>query len=597
MIRDWESAIAHRELVDWIREVVELASPDSVQLCEGSDAEYDALCQMMQRAGAFIPLNAEKHPHCYLVRSASCDVARVEQFTFICTRTQEEAGPTNNWRDPDQMRQELRELFRGAMRGRCLYIVPFCMGPLHSPFSIVGVELTDSPYVVCSMKIMTRMGMPVLDFLGNSGTFHRCLHSVGCPLAPGEKDVLWPCNPEKMRIVHFQDDGSVMSFGSGYGGNALLGKKCVALRLASYRARLEGWLAEHMLVIGVTNPSGKKKYFAASFPSACGKTNLAMLMPKLPGWKVECIGDDIAWIRPGKDGKLYAINPEFGFFGVAPGTSLRTNPNALATCRSDSLFTNVALTADGDVWWEGLSEPPVGLIDWLGNPWDGTAPAAHPNSRFTAPLSHCPSLDSQWDNPEGVPLDAIIFGGRRSDTIPLVYESLSWPHGVFIGASMSSTTTAASVGEQGKLRHDPFAMLPFCGYNMGYYFDHWLSFASNPALKLPKIFGVNWFRRDANGTFIWPGFSENLRVLEWIFRRTEGEDIAEISPIGYLPSPSGFNLKGLDMPSENLTKLLSIDRDGWLAEVAHIRDYFQIFGSALPEALLNELSRIESALK
>ena len=574
MTGDWMSKITHLGLKSWIEEVIALVTPDAVCLCDGSESEYQQLCQQMQESGVMIPLNPELHPNCFLVRSSPKDVARVEQFTFICTKTQEEAGPTNNWRDPQEMRAELHELFQGCMRGRTLYIVPFCMGPLHSPFSLIGVEITDSPYVVCSMKIMTRMGSAVLEMLGSSGTFYKCLHSVGKPLSPGEKDEAWPCNPEHMRIVHFQDDNSVMSFGSGYGGNALLGKKCVALRLASYLGHKQGWLAEHMLIIGVTNPEGRKKYFAAAFPSACGKTNLAMLMPKLPGWKVECIGDDIAWIRPGDDGRLYAVNPEFGFFGVALGTSETTNPNALATCRADSLFTNVALTADGDVWWEGkTTTPPPGIIDWKGRDWiPGGDPAAHPNARFTAPLDHCPSLDPQWNNPQGVPLEAIIFGGRRTETIPLVYEALSWEHGVMMGAGMSSTTTAAIVGELGKLRHDPFAMLPFCGYNMAAYFKHWLSFA-NKGLRLPKIFGVNWFRKDADGRFIWPGFSENLRVLEWIFRRTDGEDsIAQRTPVGYLPTESGLNTTGLNLSQEALQALLTVDTLGWRAEVNNIRE-------------------------
>ena len=599
MTGDWMSKITHLGLKSWIEEVIALVTPDAVCLCDGSESEYQQLCQQMQESGVMIPLNPELHPNCFLVRSSPKDVARVEQFTFICTKTQEEAGPTNNWRDPQEMRAELHELFQGCMRGRTIYIVPFCMGPLHSPFSLIGVEITDSPYVVCSMKIMTRMGSAVLEMLGSSGTFYKCLHSVGKPLSPGEKDEAWPCNPEHMRIVHFQDDNSVMSFGSGYGGNALLGKKCVALRLASYLGHKQGWLAEHMLIIGVTNPEGRKKYFAAAFPSACGKTNLAMLMPKLPGWKVECIGDDIAWIRPGDDGRLYAVNPEFGFFGVALGTSETTNPNALATCRADSLFTNVALTADGDVWWEGkTTTPPPGIIDWKGRDWiPGGDPAAHPNARFTAPLDHCPSLDPQWNNPQGVPLEAIIFGGRRTETIPLVYEALSWEHGVMMGAGMSSTTTAAIVGELGKLRHDPFAMLPFCGYNMAAYFKHWLSFA-NKGLRLPKIFGVNWFRKDADGRFIWPGFSENLRVLEWIFRRTDGEDsIAQRTPVGYLPTESGLNTTGLNLSQEALQALLTVDTLGWRAEVNNIREYCTIFGADMPQQIINELSRIESELK
>ncbi len=590
----------HEGLKAWVTEIAALTSPKNIRVCDGSNAEYVELCSMMKDSGVMIPLNSKSHPNCFLVRSSPEDVARVEQFTFICTPTQEEAGPTNNWRDPKEMREEMQKLFHGCMKGRTLYVVPFCMGPLNSSFSIVGIEITDSPYVVCSMKIMTRMGKDVLKFLGTSGKFLKCLHSVGKPLALGEKDVSWPCNPKSMRIVHFQDDSSVMSFGSGYGGNALLGKKCVALRLASFMARKQGWLAEHMLIIGVTNPQGIKKYFSASFPSACGKTNLAMLMPKLPGWKVECLGDDIAWIRPGEDGRLYAVNPEFGFFGVAPGTSARTNPNALEACKKNSIFTNVALTNDDDVWWEGLSEtPPSSLTDWHGNPWKpGGAPAAHPNSRFTAPLTQCPSLDPKWNHPQGVPLDAVIFGGRRSDTIPLVYEALSWQHGVTIGAGMSSTTTAAMVGEQGKLRHDPFAMLPFCGYNMANYFQHWLSFGKKTNLKLPKIFGVNWFRKDSDGNFLWPGFSENLRVLDWIFRRTnEEENIAQKTPIGYLPSSKALNVDGLNLNSQVLQELLTVDQKGWIAEVQNIRNYFKIFGSSCPQEILDELSRIESELK
>nr|WP_162261160.1 phosphoenolpyruvate carboxykinase (GTP) [Chlamydia pecorum] len=600
MVMDWSAGIKHEELKTWISQIAELTTPQDIRVCDGSETEYAELCAKMVKSGTMIPLNPELHPNCFLVRSSPEDVARVEQFTFICTPTQHEAGPTNNWRDPEEMRKEMHQLFRGCMRGRTLYVVPFCMGPVNSPFSLVGVEITDSPYVVCSMKIMTRMGKEVLDFLGTSGEFLKCLHSVGKPLAPGEKDDPWPCNPKSIRVVHFQDDRSVMSYGSGYGGNALLGKKCVALRLASYMARTQGWLAEHMLIIGITNPQGEKKYISASFPSACGKTNLAMLMPKLPGWKVECLGDDIAWIRPGADGRLYAVNPEFGFFGVAPGTSMRTNPNALATCQKNAIFTNVALTADGDVWWEGLSDtPPEPLLDWHGKPWKpGGAPAAHPNSRFTSPLTQCPSLDPQWNNPQGVPLSAIIFGGRRSDTIPLVYEALSWQHGVTIGAGMSSTTTAAIVGEQGKLRHDPFAMLPFCGYNMASYFQHWLSFGKDARLQLPKIFGVNWFRKDANGNFLWPGFSENLRVLEWIFRRTnEEEDIAERTPIGYVPSSGALNVTGLNLPPQVLEELLSIDRQGWLNEVKNIREYCKIFGEDCPQEILDELLRIESQLK
>lgn len=598
-MKKWDEQVQHQRLREWIGEVIALTQPKDVYLCNGSEEEYTQLSRMMCDEGVFIPVNAESHPNCFLIRSSPEDVARVEDRTFICTKEQKEAGPTNHWRDPQEMREEMQSLFAGCMKGRVLYIIPFCMGPLNSPFSLIGVELTDSPYVVCSMKIMTRMGQEVLEFLGQDGTFYKCLHSVGKPLLPNEKDVSWPCNPEQIRIVHFQDDHSVMSFGSGYGGNALLGKKCVALRLASYMAKQQGWLAEHMLIIGVTNPEGRKKYFAASFPSACGKTNLAMLRAQLPGWKVECIGDDIAWIRPGADGRLYAVNPEYGFFGVAPGTSERTNPNALATCRANSLFTNVALDPQGNVWWEGLTEKaPEGLIDWQGREWQPSlGPAAHPNSRFTTPLNQCPVLDPAWDEAQGVPLDAIIFGGRRSTTIPLVYEALSWSHGVMIGAGMSSTTTAAIVGEQGKLRHDPFAMLPFCGYNMAYYFQHWLSFSENPNLRLPKIYGVNWFRKNDDGSFIWPGFSDNLRVLEWIFRRTDGETgIEQNTPIGYLPTLEALNTSGLDISKEALLSILSLDKAGWLEEIDSIREYFNLFGEDMPQAILSELSRIESQL-
>lgn len=593
------SSIKHTKLKAWIQEIAELTQPESIHICDGSEQEYQTLCEEMVRKQTLIRLNEKKRPNSFLARSHPQDVARVEHKTFICSKKRKDAGPTNNWRDPAEMLQELKTLFRGCMRGRTLYVIPFSMGPLGSTIAHVGIEITDSPYVVCSMKIMTRMGKKVLDLLGSDGEFIPCLHSVGVPLNPGAKDVAWPCNPEKTHVVHFPETHSIWSFGSGYGGNALLGKKCFALRIASVMAKEQGWLAEHMLIVGVTNPQGKKKYFTAAFPSACGKTNLAMLRSALPGWKIECVGDDIAWMKFGKDGTLRAINPEAGFFGVAPGTSQTSNPNALASCAKNSLFTNVALTDDGDVWWEKLSDqPPSHLIDWLGKEWtpaSGT-PAAHPNSRFTSPAGQCPVIDPAWENPEGVPISAMIFGGRRGSIVPLVCQSLDWNHGTLMGVSVSSETTAAATGEVGKLRHDPFAMFPFCGYNMADYFGHWLEIGKRQGAQLPKIFSVNWFLKGADGSFLWPGFGENARVLKWIFERTDEVDNAVESPIGLLPRPQALDLSGLDLTQEALNKLFTIDPKEWKAEMQEMRSYLAQFGEHLPKGILDQIQKIEKRL-
>lgn len=596
----WKDAIIHLGLKEWLSEVIALCEPHDVYLCDGSQEEYDRLCSEMVLKGTLKALNADKRPNSFLACSTPDDVARLEEFTYICAETLEEAGPTNHWEQPDVMRKRLRELFKGSMRGRTLYIIPYSMGPVGSSFAQIGIECTDSPYVVCNMALMTHMGTAALQKLGSDGFFVKGLHSVGYPLNSGQSDVPWPCNATHKDIVHFPSTREIWSYGSGYGGNALLGKKCFALRIASVMARDEGWLAEHMLIMGLTSPEGKKHYIAASFPSSCGKTNLAMLTPTLPGWKVECVGDDIAWMRFGKDGRLYAMNPEAGFFGVAPGTSWKSSPNAMKAIDSHTLFTNVAETQDGDVWWEGMTDkaPPI-KQNWLGHPWPNQEGerAAHPNARFTVSATRSPILDPHWQDPEGVPISAILFGGRRANLVPLVYESFNWNHGVFLGASVASETTAAAVGEIGKLRHDPFAMLPFCGYHMGDYFDHWVKMGlkSSPE-KLPRIFAVNWFRKDEDGAFLWPGFGENIRVLEWVFQRCEGKGAAVETPIGYLPAPGSLNLNGLMLSPSQVEKLSTIDCAGWKAQFEELRRYFTLFDPRFPQDLSNQLEKLLKSL-
>lgn len=579
----------------FVDQIAALCLPSQIHWCDGTEEEYNRIAQEMVDQGTLVRLNPNKRPNSYWCRSHPDDVARVEESTFICSVEQEDAGPTNHWKDPGKMHVHLHSLFRGCMKGRVMYVIPYCMGPLGSSLSQFGVEITDSPYVVLNMKLMTRMGREAMDKMKGS-SFVSGVHSVGAPLEPGQKDVLWPCNPKQRCIAHFPEERAVWSFGSGYGGNALLGKKCHALRIASVAGRDEGWLAEHMLIIGVTNPAGVKKYMAAAFPSACGKTNLAMLTPSLPGWKIECVGDDIAWIHKGKGGRFYAINPEAGYFGVAPGTSMKTNPNAMRTIEKNTIFTNVALTSDGDVWWEGIGTPPPdGLISWLGELWDPASktPAAHPNSRFTVSASQCPIYDQSSENLQGVPLSAIIFGGRRASVIPLVCEAFSWQHGTFFGSSVSSETTAAAKGEIGKLRHDPFAMLPFCGYHMGDYFAHWLSMEEKTSPEmLPRIYYVNWFRKNSAGAFLWPGFGENARVLKWIFERVSNDGEAVKSPIGYLPQ----NLDLTGLLSVDLEKLLEVDKKGWLEIVRELEEYFKLFESRMPKQLLDELNQLKKRL-
>ncbi len=590
--------VKNERLNNWVREVAALCRPDAVYWCDGSKEEYDRLMAQVVKSGMAITI--KKRPDSFLFRSDPSDVARVEARTYISTPTQDQAGPTNNWINPDELKQTMLGLYNGCMKGRTLYVIPFSMGPIGSPMAKIGVELTDSPYVVCNMHIMTRVGIKVIEALGVYGDFIPCLHSIGAPLEKGQQDVLWPCAPmEKKYISHFPDENLIWSFGSGYGGNALLGKKCLALRIASAMAKREGWMAEHMLILRLTNPAGKQFHIAAAFPSACGKTNLAMIQPTVPGWKAETIGDDIAWMKIAPDGRLYAINPECGFFGVAPGTSYKSNPAAMDALKGNIIFTNCALTDDGDIWWEGMNGAPAHAIDWKGRDWapGDPEPAAHPNARFTAPAEQCPVISPDWEKPEGVPIDIFVFGGRRASVVPLVTEAFDWDHGVFLGATASSETTAANIGTVGNLRRDPFAMQPFCGYNMADYFQHWLDMGDRLASRAPRIFYVNWFRKTPDGKWLWPGYGENSRVLKWMCGRVEGKIGAKQTPIGFLPNEGDLDLTGLAIPQENITELTRVDPAAWKREVPDIEKHFAQFGDRLPERLKRQLIELEARLR